>query len=172
MKEITLTKGFKTQVSDQRFAWLSKWTWYVHFRRGQPYAARSEYDPLAYREGKSSHGKTISMHREIASQIGLIDVDHKDRDTLNNQDNNLRPCTRAQNCWNQKIRRTNTSGYKGVNFKLGCPENPWVARLSFNNKRIHIGYFSTPREAAKAYDQKAQELFGNFALLNFPDKKR
>lgn len=172
MKFITLTKGLKTAVSDQTYEWAKEFSWQAHSQNGFWYAVRSEYDRDAYVSGKASHTRTVLLHREIAAMLGLSDVDHRDGDTLNNQDENLRPCTRAQNCWNQKRRVSNTSGFKGVNWKKGCPSNPWIARLSFNKQRIQIGHFSTAEEAAKAYDRKAQELFGEFARLNFPDQKR
>lgn len=38
-----------------------------------------------------------------------------------------------------------------------------------DNKKYHIGDFNTDIEAAKAYDKKAQKLFGKFACLNFPE---
>jgi EREBP-like factor len=41
-------------------------------------------------------------------------------------------------------------------------------RFRFNYKRICIGDFDTPEDAARAYDQKAIELFGKFARTNFP----
>jgi len=34
--------------------------------------------------------------------------------------------------------------------------------------RIYLGIFDSDVEAAKGYDQKAKELFGQFARLNFP----
>ena len=58
----------------------------------------------------------------------------------------------------------NTSGFRGVCFKRGV----WVARVNFNKKEISLGKFSDPAEAAKAYDAKALELFGDLARLNFP----
>jgi hypothetical protein len=48
----------------------------------------------------------------------------------------------------------------------------WVAQIQLNGKNNHIGLFSTALEAAHAYDQKAFELFGLFAYLNFPAKLR
>jgi hypothetical protein len=62
----------------------------------------------------------------------------------------------------------NTStGFKGVwrDKKTGkC----W-AQIYFEGKLIHLGSFATAEDAARAYDRKAIELFGQFARLNFPE---
>lgn len=47
----------------------------------------------------------------------------------------------------------------------------WQARICQNDKLIYLGYFDNEIEAAKAYDRKAIELFGDFAYLNFERKK-
>ena len=47
----------------------------------------------------------------------------------------------------------------------------WRCRIKINNKSIHIGCFTDEIEAAKTYDKKAAELFGEFAYLNFPKEK-
>ena len=59
---------------------------------------------------------------------------------------------------------TNTSGYKGV--YLHKPLKKWKAMITHNGKLLYLGLFSAPLEAAEAYDKKAVELFGSFALLN------
>lgn len=37
------------------------------------------------------------------------------------------------------------------------------AQLTFNRKRIHLGFWNTAEDAAAAYAKKAAELFGEFA---------
>lgn len=59
------------------------------------------------------------------------------------------------------------SGFKGVTLKKATGK--WVAQIGLNETRIHIGTFSTPEEAARAYDKVAFEAWGNDCYLNFPD---
>jgi|SRR6266498_3323601 len=168
---IPLTKGFVTVVDFEDFEKVRPFKWYVKTYKGKPYAARSEYLPDAWAKKKSSHSQTILMHRELTGVLQGQDVDHKNRNTLDNHQENLRVCSRSQNCANQKKRSTNTSGFKGVNWKQWENCGAWCARISVGMKRIHLGYFSTAEEAACAYDSAAIKYFGEFARLNFPKRK-
>jgi len=95
-------------------------------------------------------------------------LDHKDGDTLNNKLSNLREASNADNQANQKKRsRQASSIYKGV--YLFKRDNKWMAYINKNGKRQHLGYHNSQEEAAVAYDNKAKELFGEFAKLNFPE---
>lgn len=93
------------------------------------------------------------------------DVDHKDGNGLNNQRSNLRTATRAQNARNRRIRTDNTSGFKGVTWRKDLGK--WNAFIEIKTKRIHLGYFTDPMEAACAYDMAAVKYFGEFAHCNF-----
>ena len=65
----------------------------------------------------------------------------------------------------KKRNKENTSSiYKGVSFHKW--HNKWHAKIGYQNKRHHIGYFLNVKDAARAYNNKAIELFGEFALLN------
>ena len=91
-----------------------------------------------------------------------FDVDHIDNNRLNNMVNNLRWATHQQNIMNSSrgSKRT-TSIYNGV-----WKETAWRAGIKHNAKTIHLGSCSTEEEAARAYNEKALELFGEFVKLN------
>jgi hypothetical protein len=51
---------------------------------------------------------------------------------------------------NQRIKKNNTSGYKGVSYHKS--EKKYRARITVNRKRINLGYFKTAVEAGIAYN--------------------
>lgn len=108
------------------------------------------------------------MHREVAEQMGIMGlVDHRDRNSLNNQRENLRSCTVAQNNQNRGKKRAKArSRYKGVAWTPHMQQ--WRARITLNKKLIHLGYFFDEADAARAYDEAARTCFGAFACPNFP----
>lgn len=71
-----------------------------------------------------------------------------------------------QNQQNAKPQLNRASKYKGVSFD-GINKK-WKARITIDRKKISLGYFNTEIKAARVYDLKALELFGEFAKLNFP----
>lgn len=114
----------------------------------------------------SLNKKDYSLHRLLA--ITFINnpnnypfVDHIDGDTLNNNLSNLRWCTREQNNYNSHCYPNNELGVKGVQFRKDC--NKYRARIRYKTKLINIGNYNTVEEAKDAYNNKAKELFGEFA---------
>ena len=93
-----------------------------------------------------------------------IHVDHKDGNTFNNQKYNLQIITNGQNQIKKRRQKNNTSGYRGVIWYKNY--NCWAAQISFQRKHYNLGYHKTKEEAAIAYNKKAKELFGAFAVLN------
>ena len=91
MKCIPLTQGFKTYVDDDDFKIHGKFSWFAKFSKhgNRPYVARS------IRVGKKV--KTIRLHREIMNTPDNMEVDHKDKDTLNNQKYNMENVTKKEN---------------------------------------------------------------------------
>ena len=92
-------------------------------------------------------------------------VDHIDRNKLNNCINNLRWATNQENQMNStKTKNKKTSKYKGFSWFKAC--NKWKAQIKLNGKSFHLGYFDNEKDAARAYNNKALELFCEFANLN------
>jgi len=92
------------------------------------------------------------------------EVDHKNNNKKDNSWSNLRECSRSQNQAHNPKQRNNTSGFKGVSWEKSA--NKWRTQITFNGKRIHLGLFIDKLEAAKTYNRKSIELFGEFAHLN------
>jgi len=67
------------------------------------------------------------------------------------------------------VHKPTKTGYKGVSFS-GGKKNPYLAHIGQNGKILYLGIFLTAEEAARAYDEKAKELFGEYACPNFPQK--
>ena len=79
------------------------------------------------------------------------DIDHIDKNRLNNCVDNLRYCTHRENMANMR----NNSKY-GVG--VSKPRKGYETRISINNKVTYIGTFDTPELARKAYSDKAIEI--------------
>jgi len=76
------------------------------------------------------------------------DIDHINGKRSDNRIANLRTATRQENCKNSAIGIKNTSGTIGVSWSEN--KSRWVAQLSKNGKRKHIGYFKSKDEAISA----------------------
>ncbi len=144
-------------IDDEDFDKVNNYRWCLNKRY-----ARSTFTNI------NGERKNISMHQLIMN-FPILDVDHKDRNTLNNQKNNLREATDSQNIANSlKCKSMNgyitTSKYKGVCWHKVSKK--WISQIHFNNKNKYLGLFYNEADAAIAYNNKAKELFKEFAVLN------
>jgi len=162
MKEILLSKYGKNKgkyvalVDDEDYERVNKLNWYIKIRKS---------NNLYYAVRQFAHNNKMKCQFMHSYILGLPMIDHKDHNGLNNQRLNLRECTTIQNCQNQRISLNGSSIYKGVNWNNYSKK--WVSQIGVNYRRIFIGRFKDEIEAAKAYDAKAKELFGEFAFVNF-----
>lgn len=149
---IPLSKGKFAIVDEDDFERLSVYKWCVSARG---YAVRNIFP--------NKIQKTEHMHKVIFGRDNT-QVDHINQDKLDNRKSNLRPCNHSQNGANSSLRKLNTTGYKGVVWDGS--RNKYRAQITFNNKSMCIGRFETAIEAAKAYNRKAKEFWGEYAFLN------
>jgi hypothetical protein len=166
MQYIELSQGKRAMVDDEDYEWLSQWKWSLFHnknRAGNGYAVRNIYEGGRVKE-------RIYMHRAITNAQPGQEVDHADRDGINNQRANLRIATRQENSRNttKKVQRDLTSQYKGVSRKN--KNWGWLAGITTDEGYVGLGTYQTERMAAIAYDRAALQYHGEFASLNFPDR--
>ena len=158
-KEIQLNKEIVSIVDDEDFEYLNQWKWYLLKSHTNYYAIRTS----------KPENKLIQLHRVVIKAKEGEFVDHINGNKLDNRKINLRICTKAQNSQNRKMSKFNKSGFNGVSW---CIKNKkWVAQISCENKKIHIGYYIELKDAARAYNQAAQKYHGEFAKLNVIPKE-
>jgi hypothetical protein len=160
MKTIPLTQGQFALVDDGDYEWLSQWNWYA------------QYDPTRYSFSAARHPGVINgkrsviwMHRQITGiEKGI--VDHRDRNTLNNQRHNLRGANDVQSGQNRGLRKDSGTGFKGVTTERRYRIKKYRAYITVNRKKISLGYFREIHDAARAYNAAAKRYFGEFAVMN------
>lgn len=103
----------------------------------------------------------VSLHRFLTNASKGEVVDHINHNKLDNRKKNLRICSVAQNTRSHKGYRTNTTGKTGVYLERGR----WRARITVNNKRIHLGNFDNKKDAVNAREKAEEEYFGEFKPL-------
>lgn len=155
-KKIPLGKSKKSAlVDDEDYEFLIQNKWY--FMKTEQIGGYA-----------STHitGKTIYMHRIVNKTPEGFFTDHINGDKLDNRKSNLRTATERQNRMNQKIKAPNKSSkYKGVSWNKLFKK--WEVYIhAKGRKKIVIGYFNDEKIAAKAYNSKSKELYGDFASIN------
>lgn len=166
MKEISLRgergKGLLALVDDEDYDYLNRFKWYLD---SKGYAFRNT--TLKECERRT----TKRMHREILNTI--LDIDHEDHNTLNNQKYNLRPSSKSDNSKNCRKKRhykgkPTTSKYKGVTYIVKPKyKRNWRMTIRLSDGTNIDKLFESEIEAAHAYDKYASQDFGEYAVLNF-----
>lgn len=135
MRRIKLTQGKFALVDNEDFVLLNQFHW--KFDKSTGYACRTLYP-----KGKEY------MHRVIHPTIKPLQVDHINRNKLDNRRTNLRGVSPKVNLNNTSLRVTNKSGYKGVWFWK--ERQKWSSYIWLNYKKIHLGLFTNLNEAINA----------------------
>lgn len=87
-------------------------------------------------------------------------IDHIDCNKSNNRLSNLRLATKSENSFNTPLRRTNTSGFKGVTWSE--KDKKWRAQATIDGKNHYLGDYKTKQEASDAYNAFCREKHKEF----------
>ena len=115
---------------------------------------------------RSNRTKILSHRMIFYIRNGYLPecVDHSNRDALDNSTENLRGATKSQNAMNRRSNKGSSSRFLGVSLETRAKK--WRVQIQVNDKKKHIGYFTTETEAAHAYNLAAAKHFGEFVNLN------
>lgn len=155
VKEISLTEDKVAFVDDEDYPLVSQYKWYVSGSHSNWYAIRN------------NRLKSLIMHRLILNIPKDFECDHINGNGLDNRRCNLRIVTKAQNQMNRRKSQSCSSNFKGVTWYKS--RNKWIVTITINQKQIYLGRYVNEIDAAKAYDEAAKRLFGEYARLNFKE---
>lgn len=168
-----MTQGKVAIVDDADYDLVAGHSWHAFRARSSGGGDRWYAACNGVKHGRGN--STVFMHRVIMGVVhGGPGVDHVSGDGLDNRRSNLRFATQSQNVMNRGMLPNNTTGYKGIWWEKPYRVNgkirkgKWRAAIFCEGVRHRLGRFKTAEEAARAYDRKALELFGEYARLNFP----
>jgi hypothetical protein len=162
MKLIPLTKGRDALVDDLDYPWLSQLRWCY---------SSDGYAVNYYRDEYGKYHRR-SMQRMIMARMleqfvpTDLQVDHINHNRIDNRRENLRLATRSQNQAYKKLQVNNSTGYKGVIWHNG----KWEVRIRYQGRKLYLGRYGDPIQAAMIYDGAARLLYQEFAGINFPDR--
>lgn len=147
MVKIKLTNNRYAIIDESDLDIISKYKWHYDGRYAGTYI----------------NGKRVRMHRMIMNNPTKMQVDHKNMNCLDNRKSNLRVATKSQNMMNRPNQK-NTKKYKGTHQRKD--NGRWQSYIKIDGKRLHLGYYNTPEEAGREYNNAAIKYFGEFARLN------
>ena len=152
---IPLTQGKVTEIDDADYVLIQDHKWRAYHKDYNWYARTA-----IKVEGR---WKDLLMHRLIMNAVSGQEIDHIDRNSLNNRRSNLRFATKQENQFNRRVGK-GSSIYKGVYWQKS--RQNWRAVIRLDGKLRHLGNFFDEKKAALAYNIAASKLFGTFANLN------
>lgn len=159
-KYSTLTKDLLHELFDYRDGHLY---WKVYKPRKKPGDVAGGLDKKGYwtigisKNIYKAHRLIFMYHHGYVPKI----VDHIDGDCINNRIENLREATHRQNCFNQKLRSNNKSGFKGVDWNEGM--NAWRVQCMVDGKKKYFGCFNDLELAVLVAEEARNKYHGVFA---------
>jgi hypothetical protein len=121
-------------------------------------------DSHGYRQIKMGvYGKTTNIFVHHIIWVMFNDdmpeqIDHIDRNRLNNNIENLRAANNTSNQHNASIRKDNKFGCAGIVYRKNL--NKFCARINSNKVTYELGYFDYLNDAINAYKTAKEKYHG------------
>lgn len=110
-------------------------------------------------------GSNLYLHRLLCNPPDGMDVDHINRNKLDNRMSNLRVCTHRHNSMNKNISPLNKSGVNGVHFDKKSQK--WRAEITDEHGRVYLGVYSNFDEAVQVRKNAEIKYFGEFTPKHY-----
>jgi hypothetical protein len=159
--------GLAFTINDEDYGYVSRYTW--HLYRPSTKEKRGSLDGLIrYIDRKNIQRIEAFLFRIPNKTLKRENKQfkHVDGDIFNCCRDNIILIDRNVQFQSCERKRKSSSGYQGVYPQNKGKGNGYTAKISFNHKRIYLGYYATPEEAARAYNKAALKYFGPNAKLN------
>lgn len=152
---VPLTMGKFAKIDRCDIDLVHHWNWRCMVHRNTCYAVRS-----ITIDGKKS---TILMHRVLLDAGDGFQVDHINRDGLDNTRKNIRLATASQNRLNQGVRSDSRSGLKGAFWS--DERLKWRSHITVDGSKVYLGSYDAPEDAHAAYARASREFHGEFGSV-------
>ncbi len=139
----------RTKISLDKVEIAKQHKWCIYLRDRSSYAITSK------------EKTTVKMHNILFDVPEGKVVDHINRDSLDNRNENIRFCDNLENSRNIGPKKNNTSGVSGVYWN--SDNNKWRSRIKVNYKTIEIGSFDKLEDAKKARKEAEIKYYGEFS---------
>jgi HNH endonuclease len=156
---IALTQDQIAIVSSAHFEWAMQWKWIASkVASGRYYVTRREL-------GIDGKYHTVSLHRSLYQHFkGAIppgmEIDHRNRNPLDNRLHNLRPATHRQNTHNRSLHANNRTGVRGVYWDK--THKHYSVMITFNGRQIRAARCKTLAEAKRKRKEAEKMAYKEF----------
>ena len=151
---IKLTQGKWTIINEIDYDKVKQFKWHTSVPKGgKTYYART------IPPGAGKRRISIKLHQILRPCARYFEVDHKNRNGLDNRISNLRVVTHAENMLNKSLRLDNPTGHTGISWdKL---HNRWHAGLCLQGQAKHLGFFTCFKKALASRKAAEIKYFGS-----------
>jgi len=166
MKKIITENNQEIILDDEDYKYLSNFKWKTVKKGNDRYAV------IKKMKGFGKRTAQIYLHEFLIELDNQDCIGFKNKNTLDNRRENLFGVSKGYNLARTRKRKTVMGGlkpkskYKGVTQRLKKGKTTWEVRIAKDKKTYYVGSYKTQKQAALAYDKKAEELYGEYAFKN------